>query len=210
MDKLLKQVKEPEQGRKVYILRHGQTKLNAEDKIRAWIDIPLDDVGIEQAQDLGDTFRKDGVELDGLICSDLVRAVQTGLIVSTRSGIPILGTSKALRPWDVGTYSGTDGPAAHKVMMEHAYNKPDEQVGGGESFTVFKHRVLGGIVGFLNANRGLKLGFVSHSRGERILHAWVAAGCPEDLEVDLEVFGEKGEGTATAQELVINCPLVLS
>jgi broad specificity phosphatase PhoE len=201
--------KEQPNGRVAWIIRHGQTKLNAEDKIRSWLDIPLDEVGEEQAHELGETLRDDGVELDGLICSDLLRTEQTGIIVSRETGIPILGTTKILRPWNVGTFSGQDGKMVHKMMMECVHNDPDKEIGGGESFNQFKFRILTGIIGILNAHRGLKLGLVSHSRGERILHAWCAAGCPEDLEIDIDVFGAKGEGTATASELIINCPLVL-
>jgi hypothetical protein len=126
------------------------------------------------------------------------------------TGIPILATTKALRPWDAGKLSGKDGKMVHKIMMELAHKKPDEALGEtGESFNIFKHRILAGIIGFLNSNRGLRLVFVSHSRGERIMHAWCANDCDENLDIDLEVFGRPGEGTATAQELIINSPLVL-
>ena len=195
-------------ARTVYVLRHGQTALNRQDKIRAWLDIPLDNVGVDQAIELGEAMR--GVELDGLYSSDLLRTVQTSIEVSKMSGIPILGTTKSLRPWNVGDYSGQDGEKVHKIMAKYAHEMPDERLPGGESFNIFKYRILAGIIGLLNSNRGLKLGLVSHSRGERMLHAWVAAGCPEDLEVDIDVFLEKGEGTATAQELLIECPLVLT
>jgi broad specificity phosphatase PhoE len=196
-------------GRSVYIIRHGQTKLNAEDKIRAWLDVPLDEVGIEQAQELGEAMRDEGIELDGLISSDLQRAIQTSLEVSKIAGYPLLGITKDLRPLNVGTYSGQDGKMVHKIIAEHARNNPDAEIGGGESFNTFRHRILGGIIGILNSHRGLKLGLVSHSRGERALHAWVANECDEDLELDLDVFLAKGEGTATASELQIVCPLVL-
>lgn len=203
----LDEKKQPE-GRSIWILRHGQTALNAENKIRAWIDVPLDDVGIDQAIELGESMK--GVELDGIYSSDLMRSVQTSLLVSEYSGIPLLGTTKSLRPLDVGTFSGTDGEKAHKIIAEHAKHNPDGQIGGGESFNVFKYRVLGGIIGMLNSNRGLKLGFVAHSRTERLLHAWCAADCPSDLSIDMDVFLEMGEGTATANELLINCPQVLT
>lgn len=197
-------------GRKVLIMRHGQTTLNAQNKIRAWIDVPLDEVGISQARELGEAIRDSHIELDGIYSSDLMRSVQTSLEISCVTGIPLLGTTKALRPLDVGTLSGTDGEKAHAVIADHALHKPDEAIGGGESFNIFKYRMLSGIIGLLNSNRGLNLGFTSHSRGERLIHAWVAAGCPESLDIDLEVFLEHGEDTATAQELELTCPLVLS
>lgn len=200
--------KQQPHGRAVWILRHGQTKLNADDKIRGWLDVPLDEVGLEQAVELGEQMRE--IELDGIYSSDLMRSVQTSLLVSEYSGIPLLGTTKTLRPLNVGTLSGTDGKKAHAVIAEHAQHAPDEAIGGGESFNIFKYRILGGVIGMLNSNRGLNIGFVSHSRGERILHAWCAAGTPADLEIDMDVFLEMGEGTATANELLIDCPLVLS
>jgi probable phosphoglycerate mutase len=202
--------KNSERGRHVWILRHGQTVLNAEDKIRAWLDIPLDETGMEEAKELGEAMRDAHVELDGIYTSDLLRTIQTSIEVSRETGIPILGTTKSLRPLDVGTLSGKDGQMVHKIIAECARNKPDEQIGGGETINIFKHRILSGMIGMLNSNRGLKLGFVSHSRGERALHAWVAAGCPEDLSWDVEVFLKKGEGTATGNELIVDCPLVLS
>lgn len=206
-------------GRDVFIIRHGQTDLNARDVIRGWFNPPLDEKGIMEARRLGEEMAENGVELDGLITSDLLRCVETSLEVSKMTGIPILETTKVLRPWNVGTLTGTDGKSAHKVMMEHARkfpNKPvgapdtDDFIGGAESFNVFRHRMLTGIIGILNRNRGLKIGLVSHSRGERCLHAWVAAGCPADLSLDLDVFGAPGEAPATAAELIVDCPLVLS
>lgn len=195
--------------RPVWIIRHGQTKANKDNVIRGWWDLPLDDMGVEQACILGEEMKINAVELDGIISSDLMRSVQTSLEISRETGIPILGTSKSLRPWNVGDLTGTDGEKAHKIMSDYALNKPDEELPGGESFNVLRYRFLVGMIGFFNSYRGKRLGFVSHSRGERILHAWVAAGCPADLSIDLDVFLAPGEGTATAQELIVNCPLIL-
>lgn len=198
------------QGREIIIIRHGQTLMNAQDVIRGWAEVPLDDVGIEQAHDLGEAMLAENVELDGIFTSDLQRSIQTSLIVSKITGIPLLGITKDLRPWDVGELTGMDGKKAHKIMTDYATNKPDEQLPGGESFNTFKHRFLGGLIARLNSNRGLKLGFTSHSRGERIAHAWVSAGCPDTLDVDLDEFLAEGEEPATAQQLSIDSSLVFT
>lgn len=194
-------------GREIYVIRHGQTKLNAADKIRGWSDVPLDEVGIEQAHDLGEAMLEE-IELDGLITSDLQRSIQTAVIISKVTGIPIYGITKNFRPLDVGDLTGTNGKEAHKIISEYARTMPDEKIGGGETFNVFRHRFLGGLIGVLNSHRGLKLGIVSHSRGERILHAWVAAGCPDTLDIDLDEFLAKGEEPATTQQLFIDSNLV--
>lgn len=200
---------EDDAGREIYIIRHGQTKLNAEDKIRGWSDVPLDEVGIEQAHDLGEAMLAAGIELDGIFSSDLQRSIQTSVIISKITGIPVLGLTKDLRPLDVGDLTGTNGAKAHAVISEYARTDPDGKIGGGESFNVFKHRFIGGLIARLNSHRGLKLGFTSHSRGERILHSWVAAGCPDTFDVDLDVFLAKGEEPATTQQLFIDSNLVL-
>lgn len=197
-------------GREITIIRHGQTLLNKEDRIRAWLDVPLDKEGINQALDLGVAMVNEQVELDGIFTSDLQRSIHTSILISQVTGIPLLGETKALRPINVGTYSGTDGKKAHAVIADAARNRPDEEIGGGESFNTYRFRMLGGIIGILNSHRGEKLGFCTHSRGERLLNAWIAAGCPSDLSIDFDVFLEKGEGTATAQILKLDCPLVLS
>jgi len=196
--------------RTLAIIRHGRTKMNAEDVIRGWYDIPLDKVGIQQAQDLGEEMRKEGIELDGLISSDLQRTVQTAFEVSKETGIPLIGVDKFARPWNVGDYTGKPGKEAHKVMSRYAREMPDEKLPNGESFNEFKYRFISGTIAALNKSRGLKIGVVSHSRGERILNSWVAAGCSENMDVDLDVFLSIGEEPGTCQLLEVTCSLVLS
>lgn len=206
----LVKLQEDQPGREIVIIRHGQTLFNAQDKIRGWAEVPLDEVGIEQAHDLGEAMLHENVELDGIYSSDLQRSIETSVIVSKITGIPLLGITKDLRPWDVGELTGMDGKKAHKIMAEYARKKPDERLPGGESFNTFKHRFLGGLIARLNSNRGLNLGFTSHSRGERMAHSWIAAGCPDTLEVDLDEFLAEGEEPATAQTLFIDSPLVFT
>lgn len=196
-------------GRTIAVIRHGQTKLNAENKIRGWLDVPLDKTGWNQAYELGETMHKENIELDGIITSDLLRAEQTALAVSQETGIPILGTSKCFRPFNVGDFSGEDGEKVHKMIAQKAQDAPDEEFPNGESFNQFKFRFLTGLIGHMNSNRGLQLGFVSHSRGERLLNAWIMEGCSSSLEIDMETFLDRGDETATIQLLTLDCELIL-
>lgn len=195
--------------RTVYIIRHGQTLLNKQDKIRSWLNIPLDEQGFAEARKLGWQLHEQGIPIDGLFSSDLLRSEQTTIEVAKMAGYPILGTTIGLRPWNVGSLAGSDGAKAHKIMMAHAKDEPDKVIGGdGESFNIFKYRVLTCVIGLLNTYPGKTLGLVSHSRGERILHAWAAGGSCESLGIDLDVFGERGEATASASKVAIKCSLV--
>ena len=176
--------------RKCVIIRHGQTRLNVSDKIRGWSDIGLDETGFEQAEKLGRKLKNSGIDM--LIASDLTRTLQTAACISKESGIPLLATTLALRPWNVGDYTAKPGKEVHPIMMDFAENKPDENIPNGESFNSFKYRVIMGVIAFLNEYEGKTIGFVAHHRNDRILRGWYEAGCPDDLEIDFEHFSQFG------------------
>ncbi len=60
----------------VYLVRHGQTALNAASVLRGRLDPPLDAVGLREARALGETFA--GVRLAAVVTSPLARARATG------------------------------------------------------------------------------------------------------------------------------------
>lgn len=64
----------------VYLVRHGQTALNAEGRLRGHEDPELDEVGLGQAAALGHHF--DGTELRWVASSPLRRARQTAAAIA--------------------------------------------------------------------------------------------------------------------------------
>ena len=60
---------------RLYLVRHGQTSWNVEQRAQGHTDIPLDEEGIRQADMLGHSFA--GVGIDRVLSSDLKRSVQT-------------------------------------------------------------------------------------------------------------------------------------
>lgn len=189
MPPLIKELKKKE-VRKCYLIRHGETALNAEKKIRAWSDVPLNEEGFEQARDLGKQLK--GSSIDILIASDLTRTLQTSAIVSEESGIPLFATSMALRPLNVGKFTAQPQDKVFDIIKDYALHKPDETLPEGESFTSFKYRCLMGIVAFLNQYPDKNIAFVAHHRNDRLLRAWVEAGCQDDLELDNDHFFDWG------------------
>ncbi len=188
-------------GREVCLVRHGQTSLNIEDRIRGWNDIPLDATGHAQAQALGKKLKGTGIDM--LIASDLTRTLQTAAAISLESGIPIMHTTMALRPWNVGKYTGESGAKVHPILLKMAMENPEENLPEGESFESFKMRVLVGIISFLNLYPDKLIGFVCHHRNDRLVRGWYEAGCPDDFEIDFDHFSQKGilPGTADVLEL---------
>lgn len=69
---------------RLYLVRHGQTAWNAEQRAQGHSDIPLDPTGIEQARQLGARFL--GKRVDRVISSDLDRARQTAAPISDATG----------------------------------------------------------------------------------------------------------------------------
>ena len=63
-------------SRRLVLWRHGQTVWNAENRHQGQIDIPLNDVGVEQARHAAQTLL--AMKPTHVIASDLSRALETG------------------------------------------------------------------------------------------------------------------------------------
>jgi broad specificity phosphatase PhoE len=69
---------------RLYAARHGQTQWNVENKICGRTDVPLTDVGLEQARALAENAKELGLDL--IIASPLLRARQTAAAVAEACG----------------------------------------------------------------------------------------------------------------------------
>ena len=72
----------------VYIMRHGKTDWNAKHKLQGRTDIPLNEEGIQMAEQAKEKYKD--VNFDICYCSPLVRAKQTAEIVLEGRNIPIV------------------------------------------------------------------------------------------------------------------------
>ena len=57
---------------KIYVMRHGESVNNADNRLTGWADVPLTELGVEQARIAGAKMRD--VRFDAVFSSDLVRA----------------------------------------------------------------------------------------------------------------------------------------
>ena len=56
---------------KIYMARHGQTQLNAEDRVCGRTDVPLTELGLQQAEKLADNA--EGKDIDIIIVSPICK-----------------------------------------------------------------------------------------------------------------------------------------
>ena len=89
---------------KLYISRHGQTPRNVEDLICGRTDVPLTEVGQQQAKLLAESALDKGIDV--ILCSPMLRARQTAQAVSDAIGVPIQ-IDERLIEMDFGTFEGT-------------------------------------------------------------------------------------------------------
>lgn len=70
---------------KIYITRHGETQWNREELFRGRKDIPLNETGRKQAEDIGLYFSNRPV--NQIVSSPLARACQTAESISKKTGV---------------------------------------------------------------------------------------------------------------------------
>lgn len=89
-----------------YFARHGQTVWNVENKICGATDIELTEKGHAQARELGRRILDEGIRIDEIICSPLMRAADTAAHISEITGVP-MRVEQRLIEQNFGKYEGT-------------------------------------------------------------------------------------------------------
>ena len=89
----------------IYIIRHGQTEKNRANVLQGRSDIPLNDSGRQQAEEVRNRVIKAGIHFDLVYTSPLIRAVQTAAIIA--EGIPQLKDDRLIE-MDYDPYEGMD------------------------------------------------------------------------------------------------------
>lgn len=85
------------------IFRHGQTDWNVEGRIQGHLDVPLNDVGRQQAKRLIEPLRR--YEVEAFLSSDLSRASETAQIAADSLGLTV-STDPGLREIYLGKLQG--------------------------------------------------------------------------------------------------------
>lgn len=119
-----------------YFVRHGVTDLNFRGlRCGGDMDIPLKDLGCDQAYLLGKQIAQLGLGIERIVASDLIRTRQTALIMSgVLGGIPV-ETEPLLNERHLGEWNGKP-IAENEQMLKEGMTPP-----GGESEAEFTARI---------------------------------------------------------------------
>lgn len=90
----------------IFIARHGQNEDNVKGILNGHRDLPLTDLGREQARQLGEGISQAGLHFDAVYSSPLSRALETAQIVAKAVALPEPKVLPELIERDFGVMSG--------------------------------------------------------------------------------------------------------
>jgi 2,3-bisphosphoglycerate-dependent phosphoglycerate mutase len=108
---------------KLVLLRHGQSQWNLENRFTGWVDVPLSELGVQEAKAAGQLLKQEGFIFDVAYTSVLKRAIKTlwlALEELDQMWVPVY------RSWRVNErmYGALQGLNKAEVAAQHG----DEQV----------------------------------------------------------------------------------
>ena len=133
-------------GRRVVLWRHGRTAWNAETRFQGSTDVPLDDVGVVQAERAARDLAT--LEPDLLVSSDLERARVTAETLGALLDLEV-STDAALRETFAGSWQGLvreEIIAADGETFRRWAAGEDVRPGGGELRSEVADRVTGAVL----------------------------------------------------------------
>ena len=157
------------------LVRHGRTGWHSDNRYAGASDVPLDEVGLAQADQLADWAARH--PHDVLACSPLRRARQTAAPVAAALGVPA-EVVPGLREMDFGVAEGATlaelrqrDPAAAEAFLADPLRYPFP---GAEPPEDVAERVLGGLRELLARHPGASVLVVGHNTALRLaLCGWL-------------------------------------
>lgn len=151
---------------KLYVARHGQTVWNAANRVCGITDVELTEKGIEQAQELAKLVSE--AKVDMILTSPLVRAMDTGKIVSEYCNIPMMVDNRLIEQ-NYGIYEGVDRTNEEFLANKRnfAYRYPN-----GESMMQVAYRIYGLLEDIKEKYSGKDVLLISHGGVCRIVETY--------------------------------------
>ncbi len=115
--------------RKLFVVRHGETDYNIQNRYAGKIDVPLNEKGIMQATELSERIAN--LPVDIIISSTKKRALQTANIINRKMNKPMV-TSELLIERDLGIFEGITRDDVKLKYPDMWKNKTLHKLGANE------------------------------------------------------------------------------
>lgn len=99
----------------IYIARHGQNEDNVNNILNGHRDLPLTDLGRDQARQLGGSIKDNGLTFDAVYSSPLSRAYETAEIVARIAELPEPIVMSDLIERDFGSITGESASRIEEI-----------------------------------------------------------------------------------------------
>lgn len=157
-----------------WLIRHGETAWNAKQRLQGWVDIPLNEAGRQQAENLQRYLKSKQIcsLFDTVISSDLGRAKETATIALQHTALPILQDERLrersygiyegkhwrpfMRPVEKNTDDGNDSTTSPNLR------DPNQEVPDGESLVQFQQRIIQAIEDLARQHQGQSVALFAH------------------------------------------------
>lgn len=152
----------------VYFTRHGQTVWNVANKICGTTDVALTELGHEQARELGKKILAEGLKIDEILYSPLIRAKDTALEVSQITGIPVRAEARLMEQ-NFGKYEATARNGAEFQEMKKSFVN---DFGGGETMLHLAQRIYNLLDDVREQSHDKTFLLVAHNGIARVIHSY--------------------------------------
>ncbi|MFD2328180.1 histidine phosphatase family protein [Cohnella sp. GCM10020058] len=148
----------------IYLVRHGQTEWNVEQRMQGHRDSPLTKLGVSQAEWLEEALRQEPIDV--AYSSSSMRARRTAEIIKGKRELPITDCDdfKEIR---LGAWEGksqSELKANDSEQLHYFWNDPAQfYVPGSERFEDVQHRAIRKLNEIVHTNEGRSILIVTHT-----------------------------------------------
>lgn len=166
----------------ILLVRHGQTEWNVEHRLQGHQDSPLTELGVRQAQWLGESLRNEPIDV--IYSSTSLRAHRTAELIREIRDID-LHRSDELREINMGIWEGKTQTEVKEKFPDQFYyfwNDPEQfSVQDSETFEEVSSRAVGELTRIRDAHEGKSILLVTHTVVVKLLMTYFTDVLMKDL-----------------------------
>ena len=148
----------------VCVARHGETDWNNAGILQGWTDVPINEEGRRQAQEMAAAFAASGFSC--VYSSPLSRARETAEIISGALGLGLPVSHEGLKERNFGVFQGVpkvELAASNPVLLQQILKRnPACAFEQGESMDEFADRVLDAVMSIAEQHSGKRVLVITH------------------------------------------------